>query len=134
MHTRSADDQGPSRKQRRAEEPLEPLTPSPYASVVYLVPRPVKGWPRATRLPGRPVRPGREVIRGNSRSLGYLSPRWLFRPPGPCGRSGPERNLATGPEGVNAIRFFALQRATSNNAGRRHVPSKQERVTTIDVL
>ena len=39
-------------KDRRAEEPLDPLTPSPYASVVYSAPRPVKRWPQATRTPG----------------------------------------------------------------------------------
>ena len=115
---------------RRAEEPLDPLTPSPYASVVYSVPRPVKRWPQATRTPGN-----RRLLHLGGTLSGTRAPssdplrRRRFPPPGPSGRSGPERNVATCLLPVNAMGTVGLQGIPSDVAGSGARVRDEERVT-----
>ncbi len=115
---------------RRVEEPLEPLTPSPYASVVYSVPRPAnKVVP--SNLGGSEWQVLRPCWR-RSRGLApprSLPPRRRFPPPDPIGRSGPERTVATSTRRVNAVRQVVLQAVPSDVAGSGARTSDEERVT-----
>src|SRR5687767_15489065 len=81
------------------EEPLEPLAPSPYASVIYSAPRTrSKGGPKQLRRPGGSATTSRWSIpvgRGLRPSTSDLVLGDPGSPVNPGGRLGPGRKVAS---------------------------------------
>jgi hypothetical protein len=73
--------------------------------------------------------PSRWNALGDSRPLVRSTRRKRFPPPDPSGRSGPERNVATSLEPVNAMRAVGLQGDPNDVAGRGARVHDEERVT-----
>ena len=113
---------------------MEPLAPSPYASVVYSVPRPAKSWPQATSVDRSSVgAPPTGDLFGAARAVPFdRSVRRSFRPPDPRGRSGPTRKLARAPTCVNLTEVSAAQRIHGVRAGSGAENAPRQRVTQRD--